>query len=103
MEYNPSYSVPFDDIVPAPPSIGTDVPIDLTSYRLKAYPYYDAPNPPQFVERLLKDRGVIPDTPINASQNEIDNEQKNNLDYTNDKNDILNNNSDNSHDYKTTR
>ena len=46
MEYNPSWSVPFDDIVPAPPSIGTDVPIDLATYRLKAYPYYDAPNPP---------------------------------------------------------
>ncbi|TPP52096.1 hypothetical protein CGC20_5565 [Leishmania donovani] len=40
---------------------------DPSTYRLKAYPFYDAPNPPEFVERLLKDRGVLPDLPMDAS------------------------------------
>lgn len=60
-------AVSFDRPVPPPPSIGTDVAVDPATYRLKAYPYYDAPNPPEFVERLLKDRGVIPDLPSEAS------------------------------------
>lgn len=63
MEYDASKSVPFDDVVPAPPSIGTEVNVNPKSYKLKAYPFYDAPNPKEFVERLLKDRGVLPDTP----------------------------------------
>ncbi|KPI84219.1 hypothetical protein ABL78_6735 [Leptomonas seymouri] len=67
MEYEQAAAVPFDAVVPPPPSIGTDVPVDPSSYRLKAYPFYDAPNPPEFVERLLKDRGVLPDLPMDAS------------------------------------
>lgn len=66
MDYDVSRSVPFNEVVPPPVSIGTEVPVDPRSYRLKAYPYYDAPNPPEFVERLLKDRGVLPDTPVSA-------------------------------------
>ncbi|KAH9577658.1 Mitochondrial 28S ribosomal protein S34 [Trypanosoma melophagium] len=67
MEFCKERAVPFTEIVPPPPSIGSDVPVDPRSYRLKAYPYYDAPNPPEFVERLLKDRGVLPDTPTEAA------------------------------------
>jgi hypothetical protein len=67
MEYEEAAAVPFDAVVPPPPSIGTEVPVDPSSYRLKAYPFYDAPNPPEFVERLLKDRGVLPDLPMDAS------------------------------------
>lgn len=55
-----------DEPVPPPPSIGTDVPVNPREYRLKAYPYYDAPNPASFVERLLKDRGVLPDVPMHT-------------------------------------
>ena len=57
---------PAGAILPPPPSIGTEVPVDHRRYALKAYPYYDAPNPPEFVERLLKDRGVLPDPPGRA-------------------------------------
>ncbi|KAG5476254.1 hypothetical protein LSCM4_05234 [Leishmania orientalis] len=67
MDYDEDAAVPFDAVVPPPPSIGTDVPVDPCNYRLKAYPFYDAPNPPEFVERLLKDRGVLPDLPMDAS------------------------------------
>ncbi|KPA74134.1 putative mitochondrial hypothetical protein [Leptomonas pyrrhocoris] len=67
MEYEEAAAVPFDAVVPPPPSIGTEVPVDPSSYRVKAYPFYDAPNPPEFVERLLKDRGVLPDLPMDAS------------------------------------
>ncbi|AAZ13292.1 uncharacterized protein TEOVI_000617800 [Trypanosoma equiperdum] len=67
MDFVEERAVPFTGIVPPPPSIGTDVPVDPHSYRLKAYPYYDAPNPPEFVERLLKDRGVLPDTPTETA------------------------------------
>lgn len=66
MEYHKENAVPFDAVVPPPPSIGTEIPVNPKEYKLKAYPYYDAPNPPEFVERLLKDRGVIPDTPPSA-------------------------------------
>ncbi|KEG07648.1 hypothetical protein DQ04_09181000 [Trypanosoma grayi] len=68
MDYRKEWAVPFDGIVAAPPSIGTDVPVDPRSYRLKAYPFYDAPNPPEFVERLLKDRGVLPDSPVETAE-----------------------------------
>ncbi|RNF06136.1 uncharacterized protein Tco025E_07657 [Trypanosoma conorhini] len=67
MEFAAERAVPFSAIVPPPPSIGTDVPVDPRSYRLKAYPFYDAPNPSEFAERLLKDRGVLPDAPLEAA------------------------------------
>ena len=67
MLYVAAAAVPFDAVVPPPPRIGTEVPVNPATYRLKAYPFYDAPNPPEFVERLLKDRGVLPDLPIEAS------------------------------------
>ncbi|CCW65013.1 unnamed protein product, partial [Phytomonas sp. EM1] len=77
MEYHTDAEVPFDVPVAPPPSIGTDVPVDPKQYRLKAYPYYDAPNPPEFVERLLKDRGVIPDLPVDTSEVDgINNEEE---------------------------
>lgn len=66
MDYDKAAATPFDTVVSPPPSIGTDVPVDPKKYKLKAYPYYDAPNPPEFVERLLKDRGVLADTPTSA-------------------------------------
>lgn len=65
--YDETTAVPFEMPVAPPPSIGTDIPVDPRTYRLKAYPYYDAPNPPEFVERLLKDRGVLPDLPADAA------------------------------------
>jgi hypothetical protein len=34
------------------------------AYKLKAYPYYDAPGPAEWEERLLKERGIIPDMPV---------------------------------------
>lgn len=67
VDYDEQRAVPYDRVVPPPPSIGTDVPVDPRTYRLKAYPYYDAPNPEAFVERLLKDRGVLPDPEIDAN------------------------------------
>lgn len=67
MDYDEAAAVPFDAVVPPPPSVGTDVPVDPAAYRLKAYPFYDAPNPPAFVERLLKDRGVLPDLPMDTA------------------------------------
>lgn len=66
-DYDPARAVPHHGIVPPPPSIGTEVPVDPKTYRLKAYPYYDAPNPAEFVERLLKDRGVLPDPVVDSS------------------------------------
>ncbi|RNF12365.1 hypothetical protein TraAM80_00376 [Trypanosoma rangeli] len=68
MEFHAGRAVPFSAVVPPPPSIGTDTPVDPSTYRLRAYPYYDAPNPAEFVERLLKDRGVLPDTPVAADE-----------------------------------
>lgn len=68
MEYTEEAAVPFDGIVPPPPSVGTDTAVDPHHYRLKAYPYYDAPNPPEFVDRLLKERGVLPDLPVTATE-----------------------------------
>ncbi|EAN89212.1 hypothetical protein, conserved, partial [Trypanosoma cruzi] len=51
---------------------------------LRAYPFYDAPNPPEFVERLLKDRGVIPDSPVETT--ELPNESEGSDDTTRRKN-----------------
>ncbi|EPY39192.1 hypothetical protein AGDE_04736 [Angomonas deanei] len=62
--------IPPSEMVPPPVSVGTEVPVDPSRYRLRAYPYYDAPNPPEFVEKLLKDRGVIPDVPVADSPEE---------------------------------
>ncbi|PWV06447.1 hypothetical protein C3747_115g87 [Trypanosoma cruzi] len=84
MEFRVERAVPFNAIVPPPPSIGTDVPVDPRSYRLRAYPFYDAPNPPEFVERLLKDRGVIPDSPVETT--ELPNESEGSDDTTRRKN-----------------
>lgn len=67
IQYDDANAVPFDGIVTPPQSIGTEIPVNPRHYRLKAYPYYDAPNPPTFVERLLKDRGVLPDLPMDTS------------------------------------
>lgn len=67
MDYDDKKAVPHHAIVPPPPSIGTEVPVNPKEYRLKAYPYYDAPNPTEFVERLLKDRGVLPDPPVDPN------------------------------------
>eukprot|EP00331_Platyophrya_macrostoma_P026413 CAMPEP_0176435088 /NCGR_PEP_ID=MMETSP0127-20121128/17092_1 /TAXON_ID=938130 /ORGANISM="Platyophrya macrostoma, Strain WH" /LENGTH=264 /DNA_ID=CAMNT_0017818005 /DNA_START=64 /DNA_END=858 /DNA_ORIENTATION=- len=66
--FDVSKAVPYHKTVPPPPSIGTDVPVNPKEYRLKAYPYFDAPNPASFVERLLKDRGVLPDLPVDPNQ-----------------------------------
>lgn len=61
MEYDEAAAVPYDRQVQAPPSQGTEVPVDPKKYRLKAYPFYDPPNSAEFVEQLLKFRGVLPD------------------------------------------
>jgi hypothetical protein len=61
VDFDDKAAVPFEEIVPAPPSIGTEVPVDPSKYKLKAYPYYDAPNPTEWVFQLLRDRGVLPD------------------------------------------
>lgn len=61
LDYDQARAVPTDRVVPPPPSEGTDVPVDLKRFRLRSYPFYDAPNPPAFVNRLLKERGVLPD------------------------------------------
>ena len=66
-EYKSEWEVPFTRAVPPPPSIGTDVPVDPATYRLRAYPGYDAPNNPSFVDRLLRDRGVIPDLEVEGT------------------------------------
>eukprot|EP00796_Vickermania_ingenoplastis_P003978 gene3978-2837_t len=66
MVYQKEKAVPFDAVVPPPPSIGTDVPVNPRVFKLRSYPFYDAPNPTEFVERLLKDRGVLPDPPPSA-------------------------------------
>jgi hypothetical protein len=57
-------AVPPTSVVEPPPSIGTEVPVDPKAYKLKAYPYYDAPGPAEWEERLLKERGIIPDMPV---------------------------------------
>ncbi|EPY24433.1 hypothetical protein STCU_00680 [Strigomonas culicis] len=66
IEEDETRAVPLDEVVLPPPSIGTEVPVDPSTYRLRAYPFYDAPNPSAFVERLLKDRGVLPDVPVDT-------------------------------------
>ena len=66
VDYSMERAVPPTEIVNPPPSIGTEVPVDPKTYKLKAYPFYDAPNPPEFVERLLKARGMLPDAPSAA-------------------------------------
>ncbi|CUG89353.1 Hypothetical protein, putative [Bodo saltans] len=67
VDYDAQRAVPYDSIVVPPPSIGTDVPVNPATYRLRAYPYYDAPNPEEFVEKLLKDRGVLPDPEVDPN------------------------------------
>jgi hypothetical protein len=61
VEYVESRAVHPSHIVEPPPSIGTEVPVDPAKYKLKAYPYYDAPVPQDWELRLHKERGVIPD------------------------------------------
>jgi hypothetical protein len=68
LDYDDARAVPADKIVPAPPSEGTEIPVDTKRFRLRSYPFYDAPNPPAFVNRLLKERGVIPDPPGGAEE-----------------------------------
>ena len=65
LEYRKEWEVPYDRVVKPPPSIGYDVAVDPKRYRLKAYPGYDAPNPPDFVEQRLKDMGILPDVAAN--------------------------------------
>lgn len=72
VEYRKEWEVGYDQIVPPPPSIGYDIPVNPKQYKLKAYPCYDPPNPPQFVEQLLKDRGVIPDVETTADDSHDD-------------------------------
>lgn len=67
VDFDAAKAVPYDRVVVPPPSIGTDVPVDPATYRLRAYPYYDAPNPEVFVEKLLKDRGVLPDPEVDPN------------------------------------
>lgn len=61
LEYNEKEAVPLDSIVRPPLSVGTEIPVDPKKFRLKAYPGYDAPNPAEYVTRLLRERGVLPD------------------------------------------
>jgi len=51
-------------IVDPPASIGTDVPVDPKVYKLKSYPFYDAPAPEEWELRRFKESGVIPDPPV---------------------------------------
>ena len=67
-DYNEARAVSDEEVVPAPPSIGTDVPVDPARYRLKAYPNYEPPNPSEFVQRLLEERGVLPSIPQKGAQ-----------------------------------
>ena len=62
LDYSEKEAVPIDEIVRPPLSVGTEIPVNVKEYRLKAYPFYDAPNPSDFVNRLLRERGVLPDT-----------------------------------------
>lgn len=61
MEFDETRAVPFDRQVPPPSSVGTEIPVNPREYRLKAYPFYDPPNTAEFVEQLLKFRGVLSD------------------------------------------
>lgn len=72
VEYDESRAVGPDGIVEPPPSIGTEVPVNPKEYKLKAYPYYDAPAPKEWVERLLKERGAIPDVAPRPKKDEAD-------------------------------
>lgn len=60
-EFDERRAVPPSRIVDPPPSIGTEVPVDPKQYKLKAYPYYDAPTPVEWEVRRKKEMGVIPD------------------------------------------
>jgi len=60
VDFDEAKAVPHTRVVPPPPSIGTEIPVDPKRYRLKSYPKYDMPNSARFVEKLLKDRGVLP-------------------------------------------
>ena len=68
VDFDEARAVPDHEVVPAPPSIGTDVPVDPAKYRLKAYPNYEPPNPSDFVQRLLEERGVLPSIPTKSAQ-----------------------------------
>lgn len=70
VDFDEKNAVPESEIVPPPPSEGTEVPVDPQRYKLKAYPYYDAPNPAEWVERQLKAQGVIPDLPVGEADGE---------------------------------
>ena len=59
-DFDASRAIPHTAAVPAPESIGTEIPIDTSLYRVRSYPCYEPPPPPQYVEQLLKDRGVLP-------------------------------------------
>ena len=65
-EFVEAAAVPPSQIVNPPPSIGTDVPVDPRAYRLKAYPFYDAPASPEWVVRRYKDLGILPDPVVDA-------------------------------------
>eukprot|EP00759_Apiculatamorpha_spiralis_P022929 PhF_6_TR26745/c0_g1_i1/m.39207/K17412/MRPS34; small subunit ribosomal protein S34 len=69
VDFEDKRAIPFTRPVPAPLSIGTEIPVDPTKYRLKSYPCYDMPNPPAFVEKLLKDRGILPSVVTPPPQN----------------------------------
>jgi hypothetical protein len=66
VEYSPEWEVPYGTVVAPPPSIGTEIRVDPKRFRLKSYPFYDAPNAPEFVDRLLRERGVLPDMPLSG-------------------------------------
>ncbi|CCW70732.1 unnamed protein product [Phytomonas sp. Hart1] len=68
VDFDAAAEAPPEAPLPPPPSVGVEVPVDPRRYRLRAYPFYDAPNPPGFVERLLKDRGVVPDLTTDAAE-----------------------------------
>ncbi|EKF28683.1 hypothetical protein MOQ_007562 [Trypanosoma cruzi marinkellei] len=53
VEFRVARAVSFNAIVPPPPSIGTDVPVDARSYRLRAYPWIDATDIPSPMLVLL--------------------------------------------------
>lgn len=60
VDYVREKEVPFGQMVPAPPSVGVEAPVDPSTYRLRSYPGYDPPNDPKFVERFLQEKGVLP-------------------------------------------
>ena len=66
VEYIEERAVSPTDVVDPPPSIGTEVPIDPKQYKLKAYPYYDAPLDEEWEMRRLEELGIVPDPPAGA-------------------------------------